>query len=71
MAEIKFLYFLLKDIGIEMTLPIVVKTDNIGALFMSQNSLTGVRSRHVDTRHHFIRENVDDGIVKVEFVKSS
>jgi hypothetical protein len=63
------LYFLLKDIGIEMTLPIVAKTDNIGALFMSQNSSTGVRSRHVDT--HFIRENVDDGIVKVEFVKSS
>jgi hypothetical protein len=54
-----------------MTLPIVVKTDNIGALFMSQNSSTGVRSRHVNTRSHFIRENVDDGIVKVEFVKST
>ena len=54
-----------------MDLPIVVKTDNIGALFMSQNSSTGVRSRHVDTRYHFIRENVEDGIVKVEFVRSS
>jgi hypothetical protein len=49
----------------------VVKSDNVGALFMSQNSLTGVRSRHVDTRYHFIRENVEDGIVKVEFVNSS
>jgi hypothetical protein len=46
-----------------------VKTDNIGALFMSQNSSTGVRIRHVDTRYHFIRENVDDGIVRVEFVR--
>ena len=53
-----------------MELPIVVKTDNIGALFMSQNSSTGVRTRHVDTRYHFIRENVEDGIVRVEFVKS-
>jgi hypothetical protein len=43
-----------------MTLPIVVKTVNIGALFMSQNSSTSAR-------RHFI----DDGIVKVEFVKSS
>ena len=68
--EIKFLYFLLRDIGIEVELPIVVKTDNIGALFMSQNSSTGVRTRHVDTRYHFIRENVEDGIVRVEFVKS-
>lgn len=53
-----------------MDLPIVVKTDNIGALFMSQNASTGVRTRHVDTRYHFIRENIEDGIVKVEFVKS-
>jgi hypothetical protein len=68
--EIKFLYFLLRDIGIEVDLPIVVKTDNIGALFMSQNASTGVRTRHVDTRYHFIRENIEDGIVKVEFVKS-
>jgi hypothetical protein len=69
--EIRFIYFILKDLGIEVELPIVVKSDNVGALFMSQNSSTGVRSRHVDTRYHFIRENVEDGIVKVEFVNSS
>jgi hypothetical protein len=33
--EIKFVYFLLRDIGIAVELPIVVKTDNIGALFIS------------------------------------
>ena len=69
--EIRFIYFILKDIGIKVELPIVVKTDNVGALFMSQNSSTGVRSRHVDTRYHFIRENVEDGIVRVEFVRSN
>jgi len=53
-----------------VNLPIVVKTDNIGALFMSQKASTGVRTRHVNTRYHFIRENVEDGIVKVEFVRS-
>jgi hypothetical protein len=60
--EIRFIYFILKDIGIELELPIVVKTDSVGALFMSQNSSTGVRSRHVDTRYHFIRENEEDEI---------
>jgi hypothetical protein len=29
--EIRFVYFILKDIGIEVELPIVVKTDNVGA----------------------------------------
>ena len=65
------MYFLLQDIGFDVELPIVVKTDNIGALFMSQNASTGVRTRHVDTRYHFIRENVEDGIIKIEFVKSN
>jgi hypothetical protein len=62
--EIRFIHFILKDIGIELELPIVVKSDNVGALFMILNSSTGVRSRHVDTRYHFIRENVEDGIAK-------
>jgi hypothetical protein len=69
--EIRFIDFILNDIGIEVELPIVVKTDNASALFMSQNSTTGVRSRHVNTRYHFIRENVEDRIALVEFVKSS
>jgi hypothetical protein len=69
--EIRFVYFILKDIGIEVELPIVVKSDNVGALFMSQNSSTGVCSRHIDTMYHFIPENIEDGIVKAEFLKSS
>jgi ketol-acid reductoisomerase len=67
--EVKFIYYLLRDIGIEVELPIIVKTDNVGAMFMAQNSFSGVRTRHVDTRYHFVRENLDDGIIKIEFVK--
>jgi hypothetical protein len=37
---------------------------------MAENSLTGVRTRHVDTRYHFIREFIEDGFIKVEFVQS-
>ena len=40
-------------------------------IFMSQNASTGVRTRHEDIRYHFIRENVEDGIIKIEFVKSN
>jgi hypothetical protein len=68
--EIKFIYYLLQGIGIEIELPIIVKTDNIGAMFMAQNASSGVRTRHVDTRYHYIRENVEDGIIKIEFVRS-
>ena len=36
-----------------------------------QNSSTGIKSWHVDTRYHFVWENVQDGIIKIEFVMSS
>jgi hypothetical protein len=63
--EIKFIYYLLREIGIEFNLPITVKTDNVGAMFMAQNASSGVRTRHIDTRYHYVKENLEE-----EFVKS-
>jgi hypothetical protein len=40
--EVKFIYCLLRDIGIEVELPIIVKTENVAAMFMAQNSFSGV-----------------------------
>jgi ketol-acid reductoisomerase len=68
--EIKFIYYLLREIGIEVNLPITVKTDNVGAMFMAQNASSGVRTRHIDTRYHYVRENLEEGIINIEFVKS-
>jgi hypothetical protein len=68
--EVKFVYYLLSDLHIKVKLPIVVKTDNIGAIFMSENASTGFRTRHVDTRYHFVREFIEDGFIKFEFVRS-
>jgi hypothetical protein len=68
--EVNFMYYLLRDIGIEVKLPIILKTDNVGAMFMAQNSSSGVRTRHVNTRYQFVREYLDDGIIKIEFIKS-
>jgi hypothetical protein len=64
------MHFLLRVTGIDVELAIVVKTDNIGAIFMSQNASTGVRTRYVDTRYHFIRENVEEDTAKINFVRS-
>ena len=70
--EIKFIYYLLQGIGIKIDLPIIVKTDNIGAMFMAQNVSSGIRTCHVDTRYHNIRirENMEDRIIKIVYVKS-
>jgi hypothetical protein len=47
--DIKFNYYLLREIGIEVNLLITVKTDNFGTIFMA---LSSVRRHHVDTHYH-------------------
>jgi hypothetical protein len=68
--EIRFIYYLLRSMFIEVKLPIIVKCDNVGAIFMAKNSSSGVRTRHVDTRYHFVREHIVDEFIKVVIVKS-
>jgi hypothetical protein len=58
--EIRFIYFL-ESIGMNVTLPIVVRCDNIGAILMAENSSSGVCTRYVDTRYLFICEHIEDG----------
>jgi hypothetical protein len=68
--ELKFIYYLLSDLHINVNLPIVVKTGNIGAIYMTENALTGFCTWHVDTHHHFVWDFVEDGFIKVKFVRS-
>jgi hypothetical protein len=60
--EIKLIYNLMKGLHVEVILPIIVKDDNIGEIFMSEND---VRTRHVDTCYHFIQECIKDGFTKI------
>jgi hypothetical protein len=69
--EIRFVYYLLESLGISVKLPIIVRIDNIGAIFMAENASSGVRTRHIDTRYHFIREHIEDGFIQIVFVGTS
>jgi hypothetical protein len=69
--EIRFVYYPVVSLGISVKLPMIVITDNIGAIFMAENPFSGVRTRHIDTRYHFIREHVEDGFIKIIFVKTN
>ena len=45
----------------------------MGAIFMSENTSSGTRTRHddVDTRYYFVRELVEGKVVEIIFVKSA
>lgn len=69
-TEILYVAGILKFLGIPIKYPITVNVDNIGAIYLTKNATTGSRTKHVDTRYHFVREYVEEGTIKVEFVRS-
>jgi hypothetical protein len=68
--EIKFVFQILLSMGILVELPIIVRVDNVGAIFMTENVSTNSGTKHVDVRYHFVREFVEEGFVKIIFVRS-
>ena len=55
----------------KVPLPIKVRVDNIGAIWLANNSGVSERTKHVDTRAHFVRSYVINEVVTIEFVKSN
>ena len=51
--------------------PVMVRADNIGAIFMTYNVTTTCHTNHVDIRYRYVNEYVEDGVVKIIFVKSA
>jgi hypothetical protein len=66
--EIMFIKQVLESMGINLTLPILVKVDNVGAIYLSNNFSLSQRTKHIDVRRHYVREYVQDGIIKTIFV---
>ena len=69
--EIKFMYQLLESMDVKVPLPIKVRVDNIGAIWLLNNSGVSERTKHVDTRAHFVRTYMINEVVTIEYVKSS
>lgn len=50
--------------------PVRLFVDNKSAIALMKNPVFHGRSKHIDTRYHFIRECVEGGQILVEFVRS-
>ena len=68
--EIMFVKQILEFFKIKVEFPITVHCDNVGAIFLGYNQKNSQRTKHVDIRHHYVRQYVEDGTVKIIFVRS-
>ena len=71
MKEVLFLRqvwrFMLPDVGMPC---IPVFEDNEGAVQLAQNPITNSNSKHIDVRHHFLRELVARKEIAITHVRS-
>lgn len=63
LREIIWLRELLKDYGFEQPSATVIHEDNNGCIALSVNPVNHKRNKHIDIRHHFIRDKVEDGTI--------
>ncbi|GJS97217.1 hypothetical protein Tco_0804185 [Tanacetum coccineum] len=69
-AQILWMRSQLKDNGFIFN-KIPLYCDNESAIALSCNNVQHSRSKHIDTRHHFIREQVKNGVVELYFVETN
>jgi hypothetical protein len=69
--EILYIAGLLTFMEIQVEYPIRVHVDNVGAIYLAEQATSSIRTKHIDTRYHFVREYIEDGIIKITFVRSA
>ena len=56
---------------IKVKTAVVCRVDNVGAIFMVKNVTATPKSKNIDMRAKFVTQFVDDGFLKILFVKTA
>lgn len=70
LSEIVWLRSLVIELGVSQIRPLSLICDNQAALQISSNLVFHKRTKHIETDCHYIRETIQDGVVKTEHVRT-
>ena len=63
-----YLKQLLEDFGIQQKRPIAIGDDKQNCIRLCQNPIMHKRSKHIETKFHFIRDKTEDGTISNHYV---
>jgi hypothetical protein len=69
--EAVYLRALLNDIGFTQTKPTVIYEDNTGCIALSKNPTSYKRTKHIDIKYHYIREQVQSKQLVLQYISSN
>jgi len=62
---------LCQDLNVLVTEPLLIFEDNTGAIAMAANPVMHERSKHIDIKHHFIREKVAEKLITLKHLPTT
>ena len=68
-AQVLWMTHTVKDFGLEFK-NVPIKCDNTSAINLTRNPIQHSRTKHIEIRHHFIRDHVQKGDVSIEFINT-
>ena len=69
--EMLYVMRLVESIGLKVKKPMMLECDNKGAIDISNNWTVNGRTKHIDTRHYFLRELKEKGIIESKLISGN
>lgn len=70
-CEAIWLRNLILELGIKLDQPVVLHEDNQSCICIAQEPRDHKRMKHVDIRYNFIREKLQDGTFKIQYIPTN
>lgn len=68
--EALWLKSLVVSMNIEISKPITIYEDNNGCISIANNPSNHKKSKHIDIKYHFSREQIEKNVIKLEYVST-
>ena len=68
--EILWLRMHLNDLGVTIASPVTIGIDNQAAIALAKNPVLHEKTKHIDTRHFFIRQAVQQGLIRLQYINT-
>ena len=65
-----WLRMVLEELGVQMAGPVVIREDNKACQMFADHAGNFSRTKHIDVRYHFVRERVERGDIRVDYVST-
>ena len=68
--EAAWLAKMLTEMGFRNNTPIIILSDSQSAMQIAENPVHHDKTKHIDVRYHYVREQVQEGKVKFEYLET-